>query len=111
MWNASMLSRRVVLLALCCCLGLLPAAVWSDAATQEQASSQSSLVGATSTLGEAPSDFGETVEVKVVNVEAVVTDRDGNRVPGLSADDFTLTVDGRPVPIRYFSEIRGGDAI
>jgi VWFA-related protein len=85
-----------VLLVLACCLALLPAAAWSDARQ-----SQSSAANA----------FGETVEVKVINVEAVVTDRDGNRVPGLSADDFTLTVDGRSVPIRYFNEIRGGDAI
>jgi VWFA-related protein len=91
------MQRRVVVLALMGCLGLFPAAAWSDAARQ-------------TTTG-APNTFGETVEVKVVNVEAVVTDRDGNRVPGLAADDFTLTVDGRPVPIRYFSEIRGGDAI
>ncbi len=59
----------------------------------------------------APPSFGETVDVKVVNVEAVVTDRDGNRVPGLSPDRFRLTIDGREVPIEYFAEIRGGDAV
>jgi VWFA-related protein len=75
----------------------MPAAAWSDATGQTKTGAQNT--------------FGETVEVKVVNVEAVVTDRDGNRVPGLAADDFKLVVDGHPVPIRYFSEIRGGDAI
>jgi VWFA-related protein len=59
----------------------------------------------------APAGFGETVDVRVVNVEAVVTDRDGNRVPGLGAEDFRLEVDGQQVPIEYFAEIRGGDAI
>lgn len=57
---------------------------------------------------EAPGVFGEVIDVRVVNVEVVVTDRDGNRVPGLSSDDFRLTVDGVETPIQYFSEIRGG---
>lgn len=55
--------------------------------------------------------FAETVRVRVVNVDAVVTDRDGVRVPGLMKDDFRLLVDGQEVPIAYFSEIRGGDVV
>ncbi|HEY8021089.1 MAG TPA: VWA domain-containing protein [Thermoanaerobaculia bacterium] len=55
--------------------------------------------------------FGERIEVRVVNVEVVVTDRQGNRVPGLTAADFRLKVDGKTVPIDYFTEVRGGDAI
>jgi VWFA-related protein len=55
--------------------------------------------------------FGETVEVRVVNLEVVVTDRDGLPVTGLAAGDFRLTVDGEEVPIGYFTEVRGGDAI
>ncbi|HSM13099.1 MAG TPA: VWA domain-containing protein [Thermoanaerobaculia bacterium] len=55
--------------------------------------------------------FGETVEVRVVNVEAVVTDREGNRVSGLGPGDFRLLVDGEEVPIDYFSEISGGTAV
>ncbi|MFL6236820.1 MAG: hypothetical protein ACJ76N_27060, partial [Thermoanaerobaculia bacterium] len=39
--------------------------------------------------------FGEQIEVRVVNVEAVVTDRQGNRVTGLKPGDFRLEVDGR----------------
>ncbi|HEX9668651.1 MAG TPA: hypothetical protein VGC93_04125, partial [Thermoanaerobaculia bacterium] len=31
--------------------------------------------------------FGELIEVRVVNVEVVVTDRDGNRVSGLGPGD------------------------
>jgi len=54
--------------------------------------------------------FGDVVDVRVVNVEVVVTDRQGHRVPGLSPDDFELLVDGKPVPIDYFSEIRDGRA-
>jgi len=46
--------------------------------------------------------FGETVDVRVVNVEVVVTDGDGNPVTGLTRDDFELRVDGRPVAISNF---------
>jgi VWFA-related protein len=55
--------------------------------------------------------FGETVEVRVVNLEVVVTDRDGLPVTGLAAADFRLLVDGVEQPVRYFSEVRGGAAI
>jgi VWFA-related protein len=58
-----------------------------------------------------PSVFGEQIEVRVVNVEAVVVDRQGNRVAGLKPGDFRLEVDGKPVSIEYFNEIRGGQAI
>lgn len=53
--------------------------------------------------------FAEVVDVRVVNLEVVVEDRQGNRVDGLGADDFELVVDGAPVPISFFSEIRGGN--
>ncbi|MCM2269240.1 MAG: VWA domain-containing protein, partial [Thermoanaerobaculia bacterium] len=46
--------------------------------------------------------FGETVDVRVVNVEVVVTDREGNPVTGLTRADFELRVDGRPVEISNF---------
>ncbi|HVF60773.1 MAG TPA: VWA domain-containing protein [Thermoanaerobaculia bacterium] len=55
--------------------------------------------------------FGELIEVRVVNVEVVVTDRDGNRVSGLGPGDFRLTVDGKQVPIEYFTEVVGGQAV
>jgi VWFA-related protein len=55
--------------------------------------------------------FGEQIEVRVVNVEVVVTDKDGNRVSGLAPSDFVLKVDGKTVPVEYFSEVRGGQAI
>ncbi|HET9210457.1 MAG TPA: VWA domain-containing protein [Thermoanaerobaculia bacterium] len=55
--------------------------------------------------------FGEQIEVRVVNVEAVVTDRQGNRVTGLKPGDFRLEVDGKTVPIEYFNEVRGGSAV
>src|SRR5687768_11222453 len=55
-----------------------------------------------------PGVFGEVLDVRVVNLEVVVTDRDGARVRGLLPQDFELTVDGREVPIDFFSEVVGG---
>ncbi len=55
--------------------------------------------------------FGESIDVRVVNVEVVATDRDGNRIAGLGPQDFRLLVDGEEVPIGYFTEVRGGDAM
>jgi len=54
--------------------------------------------------------FGESIDVRVVNVEAVVVDRKGERVRGLSAADFRLLVDGKEVPIEYCTEIEEGKA-
>lgn len=54
--------------------------------------------------------FGEQIDVRVVNVEAVVTDRQGHRVDDLKPDDFRLKVDGKEVPVSFFSEVREGKA-
>ncbi|HET9211375.1 MAG TPA: VWA domain-containing protein [Thermoanaerobaculia bacterium] len=56
-------------------------------------------------------EIGASIDVRVVNVEAVVTDRRGERIEGLRAADFRLLVDGREVPIDYFTEVRGGQAV
>lgn len=45
---------------------------------------------------------------QIVDVEAVVTDLEGNRVSGLSAGDFRLRVDGVEVPIERFTEVAEG---
>lgn len=52
--------------------------------------------------------YSETVDVRVINLEAVVEDGDGRRVEGLGIDDFEILVDGKSRPVEYFSEIRGG---
>jgi VWFA-related protein len=57
-----------------------------------------------------PVYFDDSIDVRVVNVEAVVTAKDGSRVPGLSAKDFRLIVDGKPVTVEYFTEVREGEA-
>jgi len=55
--------------------------------------------------------FDETIDVRVVNVEAVVTNRGGERVRGLKAGDFRLLVDGREMPVEYFAEVAEGGAV
>ena len=55
--------------------------------------------------------FEESIDVRVVNVEAVVTDAEGKPARGLSPADFRLLVDDREVPIEYFAEIVGGRAV
>jgi VWFA-related protein len=59
---------------------------------------------------ETPDSFTESIDVRVVNVEAVVTDRQGKRVRDLTPADFRLLVDGKEVPIAYFTEIVDGEA-
>jgi VWFA-related protein len=48
--------------------------------------------------------LGETIEVSIVNLDVVVTDKKGNRVQGLTRDDFTILEDGKPQRITNFSE-------
>lgn len=59
-------------------------------------------------FGPANSGFSEAVDVRVVNVEAVVTDGKGQRVRGLKPEDFRLLVDGKEVPVEFFTEIVDG---
>lgn len=58
-----------------------------------------------------PDLFADTIDVRVVNVEVVVTDHEGYRIRGLEASDFELLVDGQPVPVSYFTEVDDGRAI
>ncbi len=55
--------------------------------------------------------FGEEIDVRVLNLEVAVTDKDGGHVEALGPGDFRLIVDGNVVPIEYFSEIRYGSSI
>ena len=54
--------------------------------------------------------FVESIDVNIVNVEVYVTDKKGNRVTGLSKDDFVLEVGDRPVAITNFYAVEGGRA-
>lgn len=47
----------------------------------------------------------EVLEVKIINIDVVVTDRDGNRIVRLTSDDFEVFEDGKQQTITNFSEI------
>jgi VWFA-related protein len=53
--------------------------------------------------------IGETIDVRVVNVEVVASSESG-LVRGLAAGDFRLLVDGKEVPIEFFTEVENGTA-
>lgn len=52
--------------------------------------------------------FVESVDVRVVEVEVVVTDRKGNPVLGLGRDDFQIFEDGEPVEVTNFYAVEAG---
>ncbi|MCP4659261.1 MAG: VWA domain-containing protein [bacterium] len=54
--------------------------------------------------------FIDTVDVNIVNVEVYVTDKSGNRVAGLTRDDFELRLDRKPVAVTNFYAVEGGKA-
>lgn len=53
----------------------------------------------------------ERVEVSVTNVEVIVTDSKGNRVQGLTRDDFEVYQDGLPQKITNFYAVSGGKVL
>ncbi|HEX5134335.1 MAG TPA: VWA domain-containing protein, partial [Thermoanaerobaculia bacterium] len=52
--------------------------------------------------------ISERVEVSVTNVDVIVTDSKGNRVPGLTREDFEVIQDGVPQAITNFYAVAGG---
>lgn len=51
--------------------------------------------------------FSETVDVSLINVDVIVTDRKGERVRGLTAEDFVILEEGKPQTIVNFAEYAG----
>ena len=49
----------------------------------------------------------ETIDVRVINVDVVVTDKRGNPITGLTKDDFEIFENGQPKPITNFYEVEG----
>lgn len=52
--------------------------------------------------------ISERVDVSVTNVDVIVTDSKGNRVPGLTREDFEVFQDGVPQTITNFYAVAGG---
>jgi len=55
-----------------------------------------------------PAGFAEQVEVRVMDLDVVVTDRDGKPVRDLKRQDFTVRLGGKVVPIDYFARVDAG---
>ena len=49
-------------------------------------------------------EFERLVQVNLVLLDIIVTDRDGNYVPGLTAEDFEVLENGRPVTVAAVDE-------
>lgn len=67
------------------------------------------------TVSLAPASFAqpvltETVEVRVTNVDAIVTDRNGKPVRGLTKDDFEIYENGKKQEISNFLELAESSA-
>ncbi len=69
------------------------------------------LVGTPLTAQESNAVFGETVDVEVVNIEVVVTDKAGLPVTGLTVEDFRILDNKTPVEITNFYEVAVGSAV
>jgi len=55
-----------------------------------------------------PETFRESVSVRVMDIDVVVTDAAGKPVSGLDRDAFQIRVDRRPVDVDYFAAVRDG---
>lgn len=64
--------------------------------------------GAAIVAQEPPGRFNEEIEVRVIDVDVVVTGRDGKPLTNLTRADFELYEDGKRVEIAYFSTIVDG---
>ncbi|HVE65221.1 MAG TPA: VWA domain-containing protein [Thermoanaerobaculia bacterium] len=53
----------------------------------------------------------ERVDVSVTNIDVIVTDSKGNRVSGLTANDFEIFQDGVPQAITNFYAVSGGKVL
>src|ERR1051325_5259355 len=51
--------------------------------------------------------FSETIEVRIINVDAIVTDSSGRPVRGLTKDDFEVFENGTKQEISNFAEMSG----
>ena len=50
----------------------------------------------------------ENIDVRVINVDVVVTDKKGTVITGLNKDDFEIFENGVPKPISNFYAVEGG---
>lgn len=82
-----------------------PATDAREAGAEDAASRQTA---AREPASPARGQFVESLDVRVVNVDVFVTNRQGEPISGLRQEDFRLQVDGEPMPIsNFYVEERG----
>jgi VWFA-related protein len=54
-----------------------------------------------------PQPLSERIDIRVIDVDVVVTDKRGNVITGLTKDDFEIFENGVPKPITNFYEVEG----
>jgi VWFA-related protein len=64
-------------------------------------------LGARAQQKDAPT-FRESVEVRVMDLDVVVTDAKGQPARELNREDFRVLVDGKPMPVDYFTRVEAG---
>ena len=84
---------RVWLATTTALLVVLPLAAWAQSSDADSAATQSSAA-----------QFGEVIDVELVNVDVWVTDEEGQPVSGLTAEDFRVVHDDQEVEITHFVE-------
>ena len=93
--NSTVRAHRTLMLTIACAV-ILGVLIWNVLPADAQTARRT---------------YTDTLEVRVLNLEVVVSDRDGQRVPGLTTADFTLYVDDQPAAIEYFTEVREGSYV
>ncbi len=68
------------------------------------------IVGGPLTAQQQGTGFTDTIDVNVVNVEVVVTSKDGQPITGLTREDFEIFEDGQPMELTNFYAIDDGGA-
>jgi VWFA-related protein len=89
-------------LSLTVLVGVLTCLLTSTAAPAEENEKPANQVGTVAR------PFTDVIDVRLVQVETVVTDKSGERVHGLGRNDFRVLVDGEVVPLEVFEEVRNG---
>ncbi|MCP4661306.1 MAG: VWA domain-containing protein [bacterium] len=69
------------------------------------------LMTTAGTLAAQDERFFETVDVNVVNIEVIVTDKAGKPVTGLGRDDFEVYEDGERMKLSNFYAVEGRESV
>jgi VWFA-related protein len=106
------LLKRLAAIAVLLGLAIRAGSLWAQEKPPPAPAQQPQTVPAPEKPKEKPfPPVSESVDVSVTNVEVVVTDSKGNRVPGLTAADFEVKQDGVPQPITNFYAVTGGKVL